>query len=168
MYIGNGEWEQTEEMETGAVRESTPRLIQEQQWIRKWMIDHDEDNKLHHQVRKKGYPNRWGAKIEVKSTWNVTLMEELLQDYEDKEVVEWLKFGWPTGRIQQLPPPVTTRKNHKGATEHPEHLKRYIEKEASYGAVMGPYDKIPFAGNIGISPLSTRPKKGSQERREPQ
>ena len=30
---------------------------------------------------------------------------------------------------------------------------------------MGPFQKIPFAGNIGISPLSTRPKKGSDERR---
>ena len=30
---------------------------------------------------------------------------------------------------------------------------------------MGPYQKIPFEGPIGISPLSTRPKKNSQERR---
>ena len=59
--------------------------------------------------------------------------------------------------------PDKCHKNHKGATEYPEHLKKYIQKEASYGAVMGPYDKIPFAHNIGISPLSTRPKKESQE-----
>ena len=30
---------------------------------------------------------------------------------------------------------------------------------------MGPFDKIPFTGKVGISPLSTRPKKGSADRR---
>ena len=30
---------------------------------------------------------------------------------------------------------------------------------------MGPYRNIPFSGPVGISPLSTRPKKGSTERR---
>ena len=31
--------------------------------------------------------------------------------------------------------------------------------------VIGPFDKIPFTGKVGISPLSTRPKKGSADRR---
>ena len=30
---------------------------------------------------------------------------------------------------------------------------------------MGPFQKIPFTGRIGIFPLSTRPKKGSADRR---
>ena len=30
---------------------------------------------------------------------------------------------------------------------------------------MGPYNKIPFEDNVGISPLSTRPKRDSEERR---
>ena len=30
---------------------------------------------------------------------------------------------------------------------------------------MGPYKHIPFSNNVGISPLSTRPKKGTVERR---
>ena len=31
---------------------------------------------------------------------------------------------------------------------------------------MGPYDKIPFENKTGISPLSTRQKKDSKERRD--
>ena len=30
---------------------------------------------------------------------------------------------------------------------------------------MGPFDKIPFQNKVGISPLSTRPKKDSDKRR---
>ena len=30
---------------------------------------------------------------------------------------------------------------------------------------MGPYKKIPFSRHVGISPLSTRPKRGSEDRR---
>ena len=106
-------------------------------------------------VHTHGYPNRWGAKIPVKSTWNLDRFEQLLQEYEDKEVVEWLRYGWPTGRLPTLSPPRQTAKNHKRASEFPEHLKKYIRKEHSYGAVMGPFDKIPFKGSAGISPLIT-------------
>ena len=112
-----------------------------------------------------GYPNRWGARVEVDSTWNLKLMENLLRDYEDAEVVQWLRYGWPTGRLPTLPGPDLSNRNHKGAVDFPEQLKRYIEKEGRYGAVMGPYKRIPFSGRVGISPLSTRPKRESKDRR---
>ena len=88
-----------------------------------------------------------------------------MEGYEDKEVVEWLKYGWPTGRLPTLPAPSTSNKNHKGAVEFPEHLIKYINKEREHGAIMGPYQKIPFPGQVGISPLSTRAKKDSNDRR---
>ena len=61
--------------------------------------------------------------------------------------------------------PAISAKNHKGATDHVEALNQYIAKEQSKGAVKGPFNRIPFQSKVGISPLSTRPKKGSQERR---
>ena len=64
-----------------------------------------------------------------------------------------------------LPDPAISTNNHKGATDYPEALTKYIQKEAMHGAVMGPYDKIPFQSKVGISPLSTRPKIYSEERR---
>ena len=116
-------------------------------------------------VRKKGYPNMYGARIQVKSGWNIKRLEQLLQDYTDKEVVEGLKYGWPTGRLPTLQDPQKTFKNHRGAVEYPQALKDYVRKEKSKGAIMGPFSKIPFKDRVGISPISTRPKKNSQERR---
>ena len=61
--------------------------------------------------------------------------------------------------------PAITLKNHKGATDHPQALKCYIEKEKRNNAIIGPFKKIPFAKHekIGIAPISTRPKKNSTE-----
>ena len=81
-------------------------------------------------------------------------------------------YNRPEGCHKTSPHPVwfgsgssAVKFNHKGANEHPEQLRKYINKELHHGAVMGPYKKIPFMGSSGISPLSTRPKKGSPDRR---
>ena len=125
----------------------------------------NEDLLKHHMVRAKGYPNRYGARIPITTKWNLVKFQQLLGDYEDIEVVEWMKYGWPTGRLPTMQEPAKTFKNHKGATDHPEALIHYIAKEKRHDAVIGPLEKIPFNTNIGISPISTRPKKTSQERR---
>ena len=157
------EWREIEEnpdqmKDTKKIRESTLTEILELQVK-------DDDLMLAHLVRKGGYPNRFGARIPVKSKWNLERMKDLLADYEDKEVVEWMKYGWPSGRLPSLPCPKKTYKNHKGAVDHPEALISYINKEKGKEAVMGPYEKIPFKGKVGISPISTRPKKNTSERR---
>ena len=125
----------------------------------------DKDIALHEEVIKNGYPNRWGARVPVSTKWNLELFEALLSDYKDKEVVEWMRYGWPSGSLPTLSSPVTTNRNHKGATEHPQALQKYIQKEQQHGAVMGPYRRIPFKANVGVSLLSTRPKKESGDRR---
>ena len=135
------------------------------EWICKWRTTVDEDIALHEAVWDKGYPNHWGAKIPVKSKWNLHRFEELLQNYDDKEVVEWLWYGWPSGRLPTLADPAISSKNHQGAVEFPEALDKYISKEQNHGSIMGPYNKIPFRKKVGRSPLSTRPKKDSQDRR---
>ena len=52
-----------------------------------------------------------------------------------------------------------------GANMFPAHVDEYFEKEVRLGATMGPLKIPPFIGRMGISPISTRPKKGSQARR---
>ena len=81
--------------------------------------------------------------------------------------MEWLKYGWPSGRLPTLPQPKQAETNHTGALEHPKALHNYIKKEKSKEGIMGPYETIPFdhTAKVGISPLSTRPKKESEERR---
>ena len=61
--------------------------------------DLDEDIMLCNKARENGYPNRWGAQILVPSNWNLPPYQELLQNYWDKDVVEWTRFGWPISWI---------------------------------------------------------------------
>ena len=161
-YIGHGEWAQAgEEVHTPHGND----LKTEPDWVISWMKEVDQDIRMHQEVLHKGYPNRWGAQIPVQTRWNLQLLDTLLQGYEDAEVVQWLRYGWPTGRLPTLPLPKKNHKNHSGATDYPEQLTRYINKEMKYAAVMGPYENIPFNGKVGISPLSTRAKKDSDDRR---
>jgi hypothetical protein len=54
--------------------------------------------------------------------------------------------------------------NHKGAREFYDGVLKYLFKEASYGAIIGPFDKNPFPGHFKISPLNTVSKKDTLER----
>ena len=141
------------------------QLQVEPSWVKQWLHKNDGDIALHNTVLEKGYPNRWGAQIPVKSKWNLDKMEKWLEHYPDREVVEWIRYGWPMGRLPTANPPTLNTKNHKGATEYQQQLRQYLNKEIAHGAVMGPYAKIPFSGTVGISPLSSRPKRDSDERR---
>ena len=162
-YMGEGEWNlitddrdkmsHTTEISTASTLEILRLEIE------------DEDLMKAKLVREKGYPNMYGAKIPVKTKLNVDKLEELLKDYEDKEVVNGLRYGWPTGRLPTMAKPQKKFKNHKGATDHPAALKKYIEKEKQKGAILGPYRKIPFKEKVGISPISTRPKRNTTDRR---
>ena len=168
-YVGHGEWSPPEDHHCRAEIQHTPlkqsQMEKEPGWVSKWLAEHDEDIKLHQEVLRDGYPNRWGVRRPVKTKWNLDRLRELLGNYHDKEVVEWITYGWPTGRLPTLPDPGISMRNHKGAVEHPQALAKYIVKEQGQGAVMGPYRKIPFQQKVGVSPLSTRPKKDSAERR---
>ena len=73
--------------------------------------------------------------------------------------------SWPAGRLPTMKDPQLNYTNHKGAVDHQEALIKYVQKEQQYKAVMGPYKHIPFSSRVGISPLSTRAKKNSEDRR---
>ena len=160
--MGHGEWNPIEQTQT--VSPQGEGISHEPDWVKQWLQQEDQDICRNEQVRTKGYPNRWGARIQVQSKWNLEYFQDQLHNYHDQEVVEWLRYGWPAGRLPSLPLPGLSTKNHKGAEEHPQELDKYIKKELKYEAIMGPYKKIPFTHNVGISPLSTRPKKDSADR----
>ena len=160
-YTESGEWMRETQGEP-EINHDNPLIVERDKMLNsQW----EGDLTLHQEVLTKGYPNRWGAKIELQHRWNLNLLQDLLEDYPDREIVEWLRYGWPSGRLPTLPAPAQSFKNHKGAVDHPEALTSYIHKETSKGAVMGPFDNIPFLDKVGISPLSTTPKKNSLERR---
>ena len=113
-YMGHGEWAPPEDKPPGG---DIKVMGREPSWIYKWRCTTDKDMDLHQKVCEQGYPNRWEARLPVDTKWNLELFKQLLVDYEDIEVVEWIKYGWPTGRLPSLKEPKITWKNHKGATE---------------------------------------------------
>ena len=73
-----------------------------------------EDIQRAHKVINSGVCNRFGCRILVKSNWNLLLMDSLLTDYDDRDVLEWLKFGFPISRDDDAPDPIPATLNHTG------------------------------------------------------
>ena len=122
-----------------------------------------QDVMLANHITASGKPNRFGCRIPVASAWKLDILEEWLKDYHDYEITEWLKYGFPISRID-YPMLVPANTNHLRATLFPEAIDAYVEKELRLGATIGPFTVPPFLGRIGVSPLSTRPKRNSTER----
>ena len=120
---------------------------------------------LAHRITDSGVPNIHGCRIPVKSKWNVNMFGTLLHKYDDTEILQWLTYGFSISRNDQEPDPWPAQDNHAGANNYPETIDKYIEDELRFGATMGPFRVPPFIHRIGISPLSTRPKKNSSKRR---
>ena len=106
-----------------------------------------------------------GAKIPVPTHWNLDLLDKLLADYEDKEVVEFLRYGWPMSR-GKFPLTLPDAKiNHKGAYACHDEVTRYIQKENQHNTLIGPFKRNPFGPLSASSPLAAIPKKDSEEKR---
>ena len=128
LYIGHGEWTLPEQITNttttthkNSLNSNKHRMGEAQQevmtlweprWIQKWRAIVDKDITLHKTVLDKSYPNRFGAQIPLQTKWNLDRMEVLLNDYEDKEVVEWMRYGWPSGRLPTMEDPQITTQNH--------------------------------------------------------
>ena len=84
--------------------------------------------------------------------WNYLII--LLINYEDREVVEWLKFGWPINRDESKKL-CSVLINHTGAIEFPQEVEEYLKNEVSLGATIGPFRKPPFEFSCATSPLNS-------------
>ena len=111
-----------------------------------------------------GVPNFAKAKIQVNTSWNFKKLEEWLQLYEDKELINYLRYGWPLNAINTTEDN-SVLVNQKGARENPEDIRRFLKKELEEGAIIGPFKKNPFGKVARFSPLDTRPKKDSTDKR---
>ena len=96
--------------------------------------------------------------VRVGCAWNLDLFNSLLRNYEDKELISFLKFGWPIshdGKSGSTKVPV----NWPGARKNIEEVKQYFALELSNNAVLGPFQPNPFSHKAYLSPLNTRDKK---------
>ena len=112
---------------------------------------------LYYDVRNSGVPNHCSVRRQVPSDLNCKAWDQYLIDYHDKEITQFLKFGWPVRYALELPPvPSTT--NHASALCHPGAVTAFIEKELRLSAMLGPFEEPPFLPWCQTSPLMTRDK----------
>ena len=114
------------------------------------------------EVRLSNHHNFQDRKINVNTNWDLDKFEEWLEGYHDKEIVNYLRFGWPLNtegaeRRDTIPP------NQNGAQCNKEELRKYIKAKIQSGSVIGPFFKNPFRRYARISLFDTRPKKDSDE-----
>ena len=106
-----------------------------------------------------------GCRIPLHTNWNIPLMKSLLTDYDDHMVTEFLQFGFPISYEEGVPDLWPNHANHGGATWFLDTINQYLKEEIQLGAMLGPFKIPPFLNRIGISPLSTKEKKGTMARR---
>ena len=123
------------------------------------------DVMLAHKVIEYGCPNRFGARIPLTTNWNIPLMSSLLADYEDREILEWLTYGFPISYDPFAGDPTPNTVNHRGAEKFPSVIDDYVTRELKFRSTFGPFGIPPFMNRIGISPFSTREKRDSPDRR---
>ena len=86
-----------------------------------------------------------------------------MKDYHNNKLVEYLTFGFPLSLRQVTHLSNTVVNNHYLAKQFPSDAQHYLYKEISLGAILGPFNKVPFK-KIHCSPLLTRPKDNGKRR----
>ena len=95
--------------------------------------------------------------------WDLDLVDSLLEDYEDKLVAEFLRYGWPMTRNILPITNGSAKVNHKGALEFPGAINHYLTTEHSNNTLLGSFFTNPFPDRTASSPLNSVPKRDSDE-----
>ena len=120
--------------------------------------------KLYYDVRRSGLPNFMSVRRPVPSDINCDEWGPLLCGYHDAGIVDFLRFGWPVA-YSAPKAPTPTLKNHSSATRFSHEVDKFIQKELSKNALLGPFHASPFAAWTQISPLMTRDKPDGSGKR---
>lgn len=103
---------------------------------------------------------------------NIEFLRSMLSDYKDKQICEFLEFGFPIGYksensvLKDCQTKDTWKlRNLQGILEFPTEMTSYLEKESENISILGPFKNNPFETGIKISHLNSLPKKGTSERR---
>ena len=122
--------------------------------------------KLYDVTRSAGGPNHVAPRIMIPTDLKVEEWDRHATGHpQDAWLLDAVRFGFP---IQYLGPPrmnTPTGYNHSSANSHAAAVTAYINKETKMGALYGPFDQPPFIPWMCVSPLMTRQKPDSQERR---
>ena len=124
----------------------------------------DDIISLSDRVYDSGVPNYIGCRIPVPSKLNIPYLENVLPNYSDRQIIEFLKFGWPINYTSHDLPHSKVL-NHKGAVEFEDLIDKYVANEIKSGATLGPFTNNPLLGELVTSPLNSVPKKDDTDRR---
>ena len=100
-------------------------------WLRSLVV-------LSTKVRAFGLPNFLGAKHLVPSRFNVDVWSHYLEHYQDRVIIDFLRYGWPIN-YQSDVLASSSFHNHPSAVKNLSYLSTYIAKELSYQSVFGPF-----------------------------
>ena len=117
----------------------------------------------HNNLQKGNVANAFSIKLPIFTNLNIDFLEEKLRDYEDKEVIEFLKYGYPVNSNMVLEGPILNR-NHSSAVSHPDQIDKFVKKGLSSHSIIGPFKVSPF-DNYVVSPLASVEKADSMDRR---
>lgn len=118
----------------------------------------------HEAIQRSGKPNFRGCRIPIKTKMNVSFLETELENYADKEVLEYFKYGWPIGMSHKLSNSRVCS-NHKSAVDYPIQIGGYVNTQLSEGSIIGPFKNNPFSSHFFVAPLSSVEKRDSHDRR---
>ena len=75
-----------------------------------------------------------------------------------------LEFGFPSGYRGEKVPAMDLA-NHSSGRKNPREIKKFLEKEQSHHAMIGPFKEKPFDQWFRNNPILTRPKRNSDSLR---
>ena len=119
---------------------------------------------LYYDVRRTGVPNYLGVRRQVPSQLECDEWDARLIDYHDRSLTEFLRYGWPV-TYTAAGPPTPTYTNHASALRNTPTIDKFVAKELSKHALLGPFDTSPFAPWTQLSPLMTRDKPDGSGKR---
>ena len=105
----------------------------------------------------------YGPRVPIRSNWNIQLLQQIVMSVADREVVQFLQFGWPLNHDGRKV--TVTLDNHASAKQYPDQMWHYICKEWRLGCLLGPFLRLPWQEQVAVSPMSTRPKREGNSRR---
>ena len=163
-------WDGPMEMDIDAAGDLPPPSAVHMVDAEKWPFPHQAvDGRtayIYDTVKSSGRHNYEGARILLPSALEIpTWIQEATGHTQDDVVIQGIQYGFP---IQYCGPPqytVADTPNHASARCYKEHLDKYIKEESAHGALEGPFKQPPFTPWFVTSPLMTREKAGTQERR---
>ena len=114
-------------------------------------------------IRNTNLPNYRMARIPLISGLNIPAWERQLQGYPDDRLIQYIKFGFPLSLISPDRLHNQEVSNHFSARQYPQDIQKYLNKEISLGAMLGPVDSVD-SKDFHCSPLMSRPKDGDSRR----